>query len=214
MNRLAVTLLSVGMLLAGSTAGARSPEPRERRPTSPMQQRMSMMHQRMMPMMLQMRQHRMGGANDWAATAEAVFVLEANRLHKFDAHLKHVTTVDLPQSEHATRPSPMGMGMMMDRMGRMLPRKLVVVDQAVFVSDGSRLMRFDHDLKLHEQADLPKDDTAEVEHRQHETGTKKMCPMCGQRMEMQPRHRKSEQNEPEREDSHDQEQQERPIYRL
>lgn len=147
-----------------------------------------MMGQGMMPMMMMMEMHRQQAAmeSQWEATGDGVFVLRSDKLLKYDNDLKLVKSVEIPRqptpmmahpggegNEREGRPRmPMGMGGMPQMMARMhgaLPAKLAVTPEAVFVSSGSRLLKFGHDLELQKAVDLSE-------------ATPMTCPMCGQVM--------------------------------
>ena len=63
-----------------------------------------------------------------------------------------------------------GMQQMMARMHGALPARLDVTSDAVFVSRGSRLLKYSRELELQKTADLPE-------------AQPMMCPMCSQMME-------------------------------
>lgn len=143
--------------------------------------------QGMMPMMMMMEMHQRHAAmeSQWEATDEGVFVLRQDKLLKYDKDLKLVKSVDLPGPpmpmmahhggeghEGGGMPMMMGMGPMRQMMAMMHgtpPSKLAVTSNAVFVSRGSRLLKFGRDLELQKTVDLPE-------------AKPMMCPMCGQMM--------------------------------
>lgn len=140
----------------------------------------------MMPMMMEMHRQHAATESQWEAAYEGIFVLRPDKLLKYDRDLKLIKSVDLPEpstpmmhnagedgDEEGRRPRmPGGMGAMRQMTARMhgaLPTKLAVTPDAVYVSRGSRLLKFGHDLELQKSVELPE--------------TKPMaCPMCEQMM--------------------------------
>ena len=141
----------------------------------------------MMPMMMEMHRQHAVMESQWEATNAGIFVLRPGQLLKYDGDLKLVKTVDLPKMSPPMMPhhgdeadeaegGPKmkmhrgGMQQMMARVHGGLPTKLDVTRDAVFVSRGSSLLKFSHDLELQKRVDLP-------------DAPPMMCPMCGSMME-------------------------------
>ncbi len=139
-----------------------------------------------MPMMMEMHRQHAALESQWEATADGVFVLRPDQLLKYDTDLTLVKSVDLPGQPMPMMPPPgeggergqgkpkMKMGMenmqqMMAMMHGSLPARLSLTPDAVFVSRGSRLLKFSRDLELQKTVDLP--DVKPM-----------MCPMCAQMM--------------------------------
>jgi len=141
----------------------------------------------MMPMMMEMHRQHAAMESQWEATNAGIFVLRPGQLLKYDGDLKLVKTVDLPKMSPPMMPhhgdeadeAEGGPKMKMHRGGMQqmmawvhggLPTKLDVTRDAVFVSRGSSLLKFSHDLELQKRVDLP-------------DAPPMMCPMCGSMME-------------------------------
>lgn len=155
--------------------------------------------QSMMPMMMEMHRRHAAMANAWAVGKRGVFVVRSGQLLKYDAKLKVVKSVDLPKDEamktaakhrhkttaaveqpakpHKKKPhkkmagkKAKKMAAMMARMHGRLPVEIRLTDDAVFVSQDNKLFKYDHDLKLQAQAELPPAKPME-------------CPMCKMMMQ-------------------------------
>jgi len=194
-SRWAVTALGA-ILIAVVMAGAQEPrkeQDQESRKSQGEPRRKGMMMrgmmgqgmpmQGMMPMMMEMHRQHAAMEGQWEATDQGVFVLRSDQLVKYDKDLKRVKSVELPappmpmmlrhgrDGDEARGRPKMRRGMadmqqMMARLHAALPAKLALTSDAVFVSRGSRLLKFSHDLELEKSVDL-----AEVEEMR--------CPMCG-----------------------------------
>lgn len=138
----------------------------------------------MMPMMMEMHRQHAAAESQWEAAYDGLFVLRPDKLLKYDRDLKLIKSVELPEEamgphhggdgdEAGARPTMQGgMGAMRRMMARMhgaLPTKLAVTPDAVYVSRGSRLLKFAHDLELQKSVDLPEVKTM-------------ACPMCDRMM--------------------------------
>jgi hypothetical protein len=160
--------------------------------------------QAMMPLMMQMHQQQAMMANPWLATEKAVFVLRDGKLTKYDKDFNVLKTVDLPkmsmpmlaqdaddapsdaqgatqasQSQQQQPSRPMmqkRMQQMMARMHGMLPTKLEETSDALYVSWGAALLKYDHDLNLEKKLDMP-------------AAKQTDCPMCARMMRMMQRMR-------------------------
>ena len=184
-------LFAVVMAVAGQEARKdRDGEPRkgQEEPQRKGMMMPGMMGQGMMPMMMEMHRRHADQESQWEATDEGVFVLRPDRLLKYDKDLKLVKSADLPEQpmpgmdrpagegdEAGERPKMRmqggmaGMRQIMARMHGALPAKLAVTPEAVLVSRGSRLLKFNRDLELQKSVDLPEIKLT-------------TCPMCGQMM--------------------------------
>lgn len=186
----------VSALLTVLVVAAVAQEPREERQEPPRKGMMmrGMMGQgmpmpEMMPMMMMMhRQHAMSDSQ-WEVTEDGLFVLQPDRLLKYDADLSLVKSVDLPEQDMPMMmpmsrrggggdddgpggPMPkmqMAMRQMMARMHGTLPSKLAVTPSAIFVSRGNHLLKYNRDLEIQRSVELPEAKT---------TG----CPICEQMM--------------------------------
>ena len=187
----ALGTLSVAAAMAVAAQEPRQDQAQEPRTTDQPQMKGMMtrgmpMHG-MMPMMMEMHWQHAAMESQWEATDAGIFVLRPGQLLKYDGDLKLVKTVDLPKMSPPMMPhhgdetdeaegGPKmkmdrgGMQQMMARMHGGLPTKLDVTRDAVFVSRGSSLLKFSHDLELQKQVDLP-------------DAQPMMCPMCGPMME-------------------------------
>ena len=187
----ALGTLSVAVTMAVAAQEPRQDQAPEPHATDQPQMKCMMMRGRpmqgMMPMTMEMHRQHVAMESQWEATDAGIFVLRHGQLLKYDGDLKLVKTVDLPKmsspmmphhgdeaDEAGARPKMQGgmgaMRQMMVRMHEALPTKLAVTPDAVYVSRGSRLLKFSHDLELQKSVDLP------------ET-TPMACPMCEQMME-------------------------------
>ena len=147
---------------------------------------MGMDMQQMMPMMREMHQRHAAMANAWAASENSVFVLRSGKLLKYDEDLKLVKTVDLPKAQTETEQAAgeggqtgapprrqatrQRMQQMMAQMHGGLAPRIEVVRGAVLVSHGSQLLKYDRDLELQAEAELPDVPTMR-------------CPMCEMMMQ-------------------------------
>lgn len=190
------TLTCAGVVVLLGSALVGFAQPPDQAPQRRMQMMMQMrpMMQQMGPMMQQMHQRQAAPANDWAATDEAVFVLRAGQLLKYDNDLKLVKTVDLPKAETAAQEEPedgdppaqrprmqqrmQQMQRMMTLMHSALPAGIKVTPEALFVAGDNRLLKYDHDLNLEQQADVPAASSEQV---------MQTCPMCQQMLEQMKR---------------------------
>jgi len=187
----ALGALLVGVVMAVAAQEPRQDQAQKPRTTDRPQMKGVMMRDRpmrgMMPMMMEMHRQHAAMESQWEATDAGIFILRPGQLLKYDLDLKLVKTVDLPKMSPPMMPhhgdeadeaegGPKmkmdwgGMQQMMARMHGGLPTKLDVTRDAVFVSRGSSLLKFSHDLELQKRVDLP--DTQPM-----------MCPMCGPMME-------------------------------
>lgn len=133
-------------------------------------------------LMTEMHVREAAEGNAWATTDQGTsFVLRGNKIHKLDNSLAVTQTVDLPADvptafafadEEADaagaeqKMTPEQLRQKMTELHSTLPTKIHLTADSVFVATGGKILKFDHDLKLQQQSQLPEARLSEV------------CPTC------------------------------------
>jgi hypothetical protein len=129
-------------------------------------------------LMTEMHVREAADGNAWATTDDGTsFVLRGNKIHKLDASLAVAKSVDLPadvptafafadeDAAPGQPPREMSADQLRQKMIELhstLPTKMHATADAIFVSTGGKILKFDHDLNLQQQSKLPDAELSEV----------------------------------------------------